>query len=74
MIWIVGEYGDRIDNSIELINSFAANFSEESEQVQLAILTAAVKVYLKLKGAAEELIVDILKKATEETDNPDLRS
>lgn len=33
-----------------------------------------MKIYLKLEGAAEELIVAILKKATEETDNPDLRN
>jgi len=33
-----------------------------------------VKIYLKLEGAAEEMIVAILKKATEETDNPDLRN
>lgn len=33
MIWIVGEYGDRIDNSVDLLNSFAENFHEESESV-----------------------------------------
>lgn len=33
MIWIIGEYGDRIDNCIELINSFSENFNEESDQV-----------------------------------------
>jgi len=31
MIWIVGEYGDRIDNSIELILQFAENFHDENE-------------------------------------------
>lgn len=40
----------------------------------MAILTAAVKIYLKLEGSAEEMIVDILKKATEENNNPDLRN
>ena len=74
MIWIIGEYGDRIDNSIELILQFADNFHDESEQVQFAILTAAVKIYLKLEGAAEDMIMTILRKATEESDNPDLRS
>ena len=33
MIWIVGEYGDRIDNSVDLLNSFAENFHDESESV-----------------------------------------
>lgn len=72
MIWIVGEYGDRIDNSIELILQFAENFHDENEEVQYAILTAAVKIYLKLEGAAEDMIMTILRKATEESDNPDL--
>lgn len=56
MIWIIGEYGDRIDNSIALLNNFAENFKDESKQVQLAILNASVKIYLKLEDAAEELI------------------
>lgn len=74
MIWIIGEYGDRIDNSVGLIMSFADNFSEESPVVQLSILTAAVKVYLKLDGEGEEMIVEILKLATEKSHDPDLRN
>lgn len=56
MIWIIGEYGERIDNSIALMANFSENFKEESKQVQLAILNASVKLYLKLEDAAEELI------------------
>lgn len=37
-------------------------------------MTAAVKIYLKLEGAAEDMIMTILRKATEESDNPDLWS
>lgn len=74
MIWIVGEYADKISNSVMLIESFAENFSEEANVVQHAILTAAVKIYLKLEEEAEEMIVDILKLATEEAENPDLRN
>lgn len=75
MIWIVGEYADKnITNSVALIESFAENFREEAPIVQQAILTAAVKIYLKLESEAEEMIVDILKLATEEAENPDLRN
>lgn len=75
MIWIVGEYADKnITNSVPLIESFAENFKEEAPVVQQAILTAAVKIYLKLESEAEEMIVDILKLATEEAENPDLRN
>ena len=74
MIWIVGEYADKISNSILLIESFAENLKEEAVVVQHAILTAAVKIYLKLGDEAEEMLVSILKMTTEEAENPDLRS
>ena len=74
MIWIIGEYGDKIDNSVELIMSFAEDFVEEAALVQLSILTAAVKVYLKLDGEGEDMIVEILKLATEKCYDPDLRN
>lgn len=35
MIWIVGEYAERIDNADELLESFLEGFHDESTQVQL---------------------------------------
>jgi len=46
MIWIIGEYGERIDNAVDLMTQFSENFKEEARQVQMAILTASVKLYL----------------------------
>ena len=40
----------------------------------MAILTAAVKLYLKLEDDAEDLVTDVLRMATDESDNPDLRN
>jgi len=41
----------------------------------MAILTAAVKLYLKLgEEQSESLVTQILKEATDESDNPDLRN
>ncbi len=56
MIWIIGNYCELIDNSVALISDFADNFKDEAKNVQLAILNAAVKLYLKLEGEAEDLI------------------
>jgi vesicle coat complex subunit len=47
MIWIIGEYAERIDNADELLKSFLETFPEEPAQVQLQLLTAAVKLFLK---------------------------
>ena len=33
MIWIIGEYADRIDNAPELLESFVEHFEEENTQV-----------------------------------------
>jgi AP-2 complex subunit beta-1 len=56
MVWIIGEYGERIENSLELMLGFADNFQDEPKQVQMAILTSSVKLYLKLEDAAEDLV------------------
>lgn len=73
MIWIVGEYADRIDNADELLESFLDNFIEESSQVQLQLLTAIVKLFLKRPTGTQPLVQRALTLATQECDNPDLR-
>lgn len=42
-------------------------------QVQLALLTATVKLFIKRPVAGQELLPRVLKMATEEAENPDLR-
>ena len=32
MIWIIGEYGERIDNSLELMYNFSENFKDENKK------------------------------------------
>lgn len=73
MVWIVGEYADRIDNADELLESFLDNFVEETAQVQLSLLTATVKLFLKKPTGTQELVQRVLGLATQECDNPDLR-
>ena len=92
MIWILGQYANRIENVDELLDDLLYTFLEESVevsvvplcvaavltkyfQVQLALLTAAVKLFIyKAKSdSTKELVHKVLKWATEEVDNPDLR-
>ena len=73
MIWIVGEYAERIDNAGELLESFLENFVDENTQVQLQLLTAIVKLFLKRPSGTQELVQKVLSLSTQETDNPDLR-
>ncbi|ORY98987.1 putative beta-adaptin [Syncephalastrum racemosum] len=73
MIWIIGQYADRIENSDVLLDDFLYTFLEEPVEVQLALLTATVKLFIKRPTAGQELVPKVLKWATEEVDNPDLR-
>jgi AP-2 complex subunit beta-1 len=73
MIWIIGQYANRIENSDVLLDDFLFSFHDETVEVQLALLTATVKLYLQRPGKGKELIPKVLEWATKETDNPDLR-
>lgn len=74
MIWIIGEYAERIDNADELLEGFLEGFKDENSQVQLQLLTAIVKLFLKKPTETpQELVTRVLTLVTQETDNPDLR-
>ena len=73
MIWIIGEYADRIDNSDELLETFLDGFDDEPDNVQLALLTATVKLFLQRPGETKDLVKDILNTVTQNCDNPDIR-
>ena len=73
MIWILGEYAERIDNATELLESFVEHFADEPTHVQLQVLTAVVKLFLKQPNDTQTLVQSVLSLATQESDNPDLR-
>jgi len=73
MIWIIGEYAERIDNADELLDTFLESFEEEDPAVQLQLLTATVKCFLKNPEDTQDMVQRVLDLATEESDNPDLR-
>ncbi|KAH7154916.1 adaptin N terminal region-domain-containing protein [Dactylonectria estremocensis] len=73
LIWIVGEYAEKISNADEILESFVESFMEEFTQTQLQILTAVVKLFLKKPGSSQALVQKVLQAATSENDNPDIR-
>uniref|UniRef100_A0A8C7U322 AP complex subunit beta n=1 Tax=Oncorhynchus mykiss TaxID=8022 RepID=A0A8C7U322_ONCMY len=76
MIWIVGEYAERIDNADELLESFLEGFHDESTQVQLTLLTAIVKLFLKKPSETQEethTYTHTNISPSFDSDNPDLR-
>ncbi|PWN44213.1 putative adapter-related protein complex 1 beta 1 subunit [Ceraceosorus guamensis] len=73
LIWILGDYAEKIENSDELLASFLDNFVDEQSQVQFSILTAVVKLFLKRPDGSQGLVQRTLELATKSADNPDLR-
>ncbi|KAL6811646.1 adaptin N terminal region domain-containing protein [Trichoderma camerunense] len=73
LIWIVGEYAEKISNAEEILEGFVDTFSEEFTQTQLQILTAVVKLFLKKPSGAQSLVQKVLQEATTNSDNPDIR-
>ncbi|KAK4094249.1 hypothetical protein Purlil1_1740 [Purpureocillium lilacinum] len=73
LIWIVGEYAEKISNADQILEGFVEGFMEEFTQTQLQILTAVVKLFLKKPANTQGLVQKVLQAATAENDNPDIR-
>lgn len=76
VVWVVGEYADRVENAAEILQMFFEAFMDEPLTVQLAVLTATVKVYLKgvpnKEVEHQQCLEKVLALATN-SDTPDLR-
>ncbi|EIW76843.1 Adaptor protein complex beta subunit [Coniophora puteana RWD-64-598 SS2] len=73
LIWIIGEYAEKIENADELLGVFVDTFTEESYQVQLQTLTAVVKLFLKKPDSSQGIVQRVLTTATKDCDSPDVR-
>lgn len=74
MIWIVTQYSKYLPNYLTIFQKLFCNFKDELLEVQFSILNAVVKFFTRSPSLeTETLCIKILKCATEEIDNPDLR-
>ncbi|PFH50356.1 hypothetical protein AMATHDRAFT_177188 [Amanita thiersii Skay4041] len=73
LIWIIGEYANKIDNADELLGIFVDTFTEESYLVQLQTLTAVVKLFLVKPDSSQAIVQRVLNTATKDCDSPDVR-
>jgi vesicle coat complex subunit len=73
IVWIMGEYAEKIDNAGDILNTFVSGFIDEATQVQLQLLTACVKLYIKQPESGQKLIQSVLQTATTKSDNADVR-
>ncbi|PKI83689.1 beta-adaptin [Malassezia vespertilionis] len=75
LVWIIGEYAEKIDNSGEQLAVCLQEFTDDVTAVQFQTLSAIVKLFLKKPDSelAQRLVQEVLEKATKECDNADLR-
>ncbi|KAG8684490.1 beta-adaptin [Ceratobasidium sp. 394] len=73
LVWIVGEHAEKIDNAGDLLEGFVDSFLEEAYPVQLQILSATVKLFLKKPGPSQAVVQRVLQTATRDCDSPDVR-
>ncbi|CAJ0828336.1 12483_t:CDS:10 [Entrophospora sp. SA101] len=73
LIWIIGEYAEKIENAHDLILTFLDTFRDESSQVQLQLVTATIKLFLKKPQTTPDTVQKMLQLATKQCDNPDIR-
>ena len=74
LIWIIGEYSDRIDGAEVQLSKFMDTIKDESSQVQMALLTACMKCFLKLESDDSFALLDNMFKFTSnQCDDPDVR-
>ncbi|ORZ29684.1 AP-2 complex subunit beta-like protein [Catenaria anguillulae PL171] len=71
LLWIIGEHAAHINNAPDLLRIFVDGFKEEPAQVQLQLMTSAIKCYL-VRPEIQPMVQQILQLATA-SDNPDLR-
>ncbi|KAJ2778447.1 beta-adaptin [Coemansia interrupta] len=74
LFWIVGEYSEHVANVSNILTSSLESFLEEKDEcVQLALVSASVKFFLKSPQKGQSLVLKALQTATEKCANPDVR-
>lgn len=73
IIWVIGQYAGRIENADTLLEDFIFSLVDETYEVQLALLTATVKLFIARPAKGQDLVLKVLTWATKEAENPDIR-
>lgn len=73
IIWVIGQYAARIENADTLLEDFIFSLADETYEVQLALLTATVKLFIARPAKGQDLVLKVLTWTTKEAENPDIR-
>ena len=74
LIWIIGEYSDRIEGAENQLIKFIDNLKEEPYIIQINILDSATKTFLKCQSEESfNILNQVFDFCTKECENPDVR-
>jgi len=72
-VWMLGEFCDFIENGSEILTKLLGEFLIQQPSIQLALVTAVVKVFLRNPSQMEKTLRYVLDVATKQAVSPDLR-
>ncbi|RNE99424.1 putative beta-adaptin [Trypanosoma conorhini] len=73
LIWMLGEFCDFIENGKQILTRFIDELMSHEQTVQMAILSAVIKMFLRDPVGMEQTLNVVLETLTTRSDDPDLR-
>lgn len=73
LLWMLGEYCDFVENGKQIIERFIDTLMEQEQSAQLAVLSAAVKMFLRNPEEMEPQLNRVLECITTRSDDADVR-
>merc|ERR1712078_18199 len=65
IVWILGSFGEKLQEAPYILEGVGYTFDEEDERVQLAMMTAVMKLFFKRPPECHQLLLDILDKGSQ---------
>lgn len=72
LVWILGEYGDEIQESPYILEDLIAGWEEENGPVRLQLLTTSVKLFFRRTSEMRANLMNALNKGCADVSNPDV--
>ncbi|ESL11461.1 beta-adaptin [Trypanosoma rangeli SC58] len=73
LIWMLGEFCDFVENGRQIITRFIDELMSYEQPVQMAILSAVIKMFLRDPVGMEQTLNVVLETLTTRSEDPDLR-
>jgi len=72
-VWMLGEYGDQLDDAPYLLENFVDSYAEEDSTVRIQLISAAVKLFFKRPAEMQTILMRILSLSCADSSHPDVR-